>query len=164
MPELSPISLIIPPSLFLLDERVFMTLGVLRVAAVLEKSGYPVEVLDLSGIENFIEAAEYHAQHSRSRIFGLTSTTPQMPASPRIAESIRKVRPEARLILGGPHPTLVNAAYKKEAAAGVAGRATTPFQNLRQLFDGGVAGDGEDAIFHAIKDPAPALVDADDPK
>ena len=30
------ICLVIPPSLFLLDDRVFMSLGILRVAAVLE--------------------------------------------------------------------------------------------------------------------------------
>jgi anaerobic magnesium-protoporphyrin IX monomethyl ester cyclase len=161
---MKPICLIIPPSLFLLDERVFMTLGILRVAAVLEKAGYPVEVLDLSGIENFTEAVEYHAQHSSSQIFGLTSTTPQMPAATRIAETLRKIRPEARLILGGPHPTLVNAAYKKEATGGTDGRATAAFKNLQKLFNVVVAGDGEEAIFAAIGPNPPALVDADEPK
>ena len=34
------ICLIIPPSVFLLDERVFMSLGMLRIAAVLEYAGY----------------------------------------------------------------------------------------------------------------------------
>src|SRR5450755_4765578 len=106
---MNPICLIIPPSIFLLDERVFMTLGLLRVAAVLERAGIPVEVLDLSGIENYREAAQYHASQSKATIFGLTSTTPQMPAATFIAEAIRQTRPQARLILGGPHPTLVYA-------------------------------------------------------
>src|SRR6185369_13175970 len=120
-----PICLVIPPSPFLLDERVFMTLGLLRVAASLEKAGVPVEVVDLSGIENFIEAMECHASRSEATIFGVTSTTPQMPAATKVAQSIRKVRPEARLILGGPHPTLVHAAYKKEAKENRPGRAHT---------------------------------------
>ena len=55
------VCLITPPSVFLLDERVFMTLGILRVAAVLEQAGYAVEMLDLSGIENWEEAARDHA-------------------------------------------------------------------------------------------------------
>ena len=38
------ICLLIPPSLFLLDERVFMSLGILKVAAVLEQEGVGVEV------------------------------------------------------------------------------------------------------------------------
>src|SRR3989442_3606327 len=115
---------VIPPSIFLLDERVFMTLGILRVAAVLEQAGTPVEMVDLSGISNYVEAIEFHAKTSRARIFGLTSTTPQMPAATRIAEAVRRIRPDSRLILGGPHPTLVHAAYKKEAASNIDGRAT----------------------------------------
>ncbi|MBI3812281.1 MAG: hypothetical protein HY283_08770, partial [Nitrospirae bacterium] len=47
------ICLITPPSIFLLDERVFMTLGILKVAAVLEQTGVEVEMLDLSGVENY---------------------------------------------------------------------------------------------------------------
>jgi anaerobic magnesium-protoporphyrin IX monomethyl ester cyclase len=46
------VCLIIPPSIFLLDERVFMTLGILKIAAVLERAGIEVEMLDLSGVEN----------------------------------------------------------------------------------------------------------------
>lgn len=141
-----------------------MTLGILRVAAVLEQAGIPIEVIDLSGVENFTEAIEFHAQNTKAQVFGLTSTTPQMPAATRVAESLRKVRPDARLILGGPHPTLVHAAYKKEAASEMSGRATTAFNKLRELFNVIVAGDGEKAIFQAIAPDAPPFIDADDPK
>ena len=44
------ICLIIPPSDFLSDERVFMTLGILKVASVLEKAEHHVDVIDMSGI------------------------------------------------------------------------------------------------------------------
>src|SRR3954447_1116755 len=40
------VGLIIPPSPFLLDERVFVSLGMLTVAASLERAGYRVAVLD----------------------------------------------------------------------------------------------------------------------
>ena len=53
-----PVCMVIPPSVFLLDERVFMSLGILKVAAVLDRAGYAVEVLDLAGIENFLEVVE----------------------------------------------------------------------------------------------------------
>src|SRR5689334_6603219 len=118
-----PVCLIIPPSLFLLDERVFMALGILRVAAVLERAGVPVEVVDLSGIENYAEAMSVHAKKSRAKCFGITATTPQMPAATNVAAAIQMARPDARLILGGPHPTLVCAALKKEKAANRVGRA-----------------------------------------
>lgn len=41
--------------MFLLDEQVFMMLGILKVAAVLEQAGIVVDMLDLSGVENYEE-------------------------------------------------------------------------------------------------------------
>lgn len=158
------ICLITPPSLFLLDERVFMTLGILRVAAVLEEAGHRVEMLDLSGIENFVEVAALHAKQSKAKVFGLTATTPQLPTAYKVTQAVRKARPDARLILGGPHITLVNAAVKGERARKAPGRATKAFEKLAQTYDVLVAGDGEQAIFEAIKPDAPKLVDADDPQ
>lgn len=158
------VCLIIPPSIFLLDERVFMTLGILKVAAVLEEHGIPVEVLDLSGISNFTEAVADHAATTHASVFGITATTPQLPATAKIAATIRATRPDARIILGGPHITLVNAAVKRERSHGIVGRASIALQQLLDTFDVLVAGDGEDAIFPALAKDAPRLVDADDPK
>lgn len=162
--RLPTICLIIPPSAFLLDERVFMSLGILKVAAVCEREGYAVEVLDLSGVENYLEALASHMRTTSARHFGLTSTTPQMPAAAQIVETIRLMRPEARVILGGPHPTLVHAARRTEIKAGRSGRATRAFQHLEELADVIVAGDGEDAILLALAKDAPSVIDADDPK
>ncbi|MCM2305472.1 MAG: cobalamin B12-binding domain-containing protein, partial [Elusimicrobia bacterium] len=67
------VCLITPPSIFLLDERVFMTLGILRVAAALELAGHEVEMLDLSGIENYEEVIRLHAKTSKAEVYGLTS-------------------------------------------------------------------------------------------
>lgn len=154
------ICLIIPPSMFLLDERVFMSLGILRVAAVLEQAGVAVEVLDLSGVSNFVEVAMEHALSSKAMIFGFTATTPQLPALTKIVQAIKKIRPNIKTILGGPHITLVNAAYKSDIANS---RAMRAMRKLENLFDALIAGDGEEAIFVACMDDAPKLVDADDP-
>ena len=159
---MNPICLITPPSCFLLDERVFLSLGILRVAAVLERERHVVEHLDLSGVENYGDAVRAHARQSQAGVFGLTATTPQMPAVSRVVECLREVRPDARVILGGPHVTLVNAAYKREVKRGINGRAAKAMRSLEALFDVLVAGDGEDAVFHAIMPDAPKLIDADD--
>jgi radical SAM superfamily enzyme YgiQ (UPF0313 family) len=158
------VCLIIPPSVFLLDERVFMTLGILKVAAVLEQFGITVELLDLSGVANYEEAIRGYASVSTARIFGLTATTPQMLAVGKIQEILRATRPDAKLILGGPHVTLVHAAAKKEQARRDPGRATRALAQLSGRFDVLVAGDGETAIFRALEEDAPPLIDADDPK
>jgi len=157
------ICLITPPSIFLLDERVFMTLGILKVAAVLERAGVQVEMLDLSGVENYEQAVRDYVSESAIDCFGLTATTPQMPAASKIYHIIRQARPEARIILGGPHVTLVHAAYRFEKKRSLVGRAHKAFHQLQQMFDVLVVGDGELAVFEALTDDPPSLVDGDDP-
>lgn len=163
MADSKPVCLIVPPSTFLLDERVFVSLGILRVAAVLEQAGTPVEMVDLSGIDNYLDAIGDHAANSSCRAFGLTATTPQLPAARAIIERIRQARPDARVILGGPHVTLVNAARRLELRRGAPGRAHAACELLTELGDVAVAGDGELAVFEAL-DTAERLVDVDDPK
>ncbi len=145
--------LIIPPSPFLLDEKVFMSLGVLKVASVLEKK-MPVKVLDLSGVKNYLEVIRNEKETQKAEVLGITATTPQMPAAFKIRQALG-----GRVILGGPHVTLVNAAYKKNPL----GRARTAFEQL-DGFDVLVAGDGEEAVSEALKEDSPHLVDGDDPK
>ncbi len=157
------ICLITPPSAFLLDERVFMTLGILRVATVLEDAGHMVELVDLSGVENFEQAIEVHARRSRARVFGITATTPQLPAATKLAHAIRRVRSDARLVLGGPHVTLVHAAARREQRLGLPGRGLRALEHLHALFDVLVAGDGEQAVLLAIGDTPPPLIDGDEP-
>lgn len=159
-----PVLLITPPSVFLLDERVFMSLGILKVAAVLESAGCAVEMLDLSGIENYADAVESHLRSSRCRMAAITTTTPQLPAAVKIAERVRAVRPDVRVVLGGPHVTLVHAAVRMEKKAGRVARGHWALEKLQRHFDVLVSGDGEWAIFEAISDDPPKLIDADDPK
>ena len=158
------VCLVIPPSSFLLDERVFMSLGILKVAAVLEQAGIPVEMLDLSGLKNYVEALEDHLRTTSAQVIGFTTTTPQLPSAVALAERAREIRPDARLILGGPHVTLVSSAVKLEQRAGRRSRAHAALARMESIFDVLVSGDGERAIFRALAADAPKLVDADDAK
>jgi radical SAM superfamily enzyme YgiQ (UPF0313 family) len=159
-----PVLMITPPSVFLLDERVFMSLGILKVAAVLERAGHEVELLDLSGIENYLDVVDEYAKKSRARVAALTTTTPQLPAAVKVAERIRAVRPDMKIIIGGPHVTLVHSAVKLEKKAGRTGRAHAALDRLLQNFDVLVSGDGEAAVFAALKPDAPRIIDGDDPR
>src|SRR5213594_2689600 len=141
-----------------------MTLGILKVAAVLEQAGLAVEMLDLSGVENYEEVVRDHVRTSGVTCYGLTATTPQMPAATKIYRVIRALNPTARIILGGPHVTLIHAAYKYEQKRGVTGRAATAYRLLEEMFDVLVVGDGELAVFEALGDTSTKLVDGDDPK
>lgn len=149
------VCLITPPSGFLLDERVFPSLGILKVGAVLEQSGINVEHLDLTGVKNYEEAtADYMGE---ADTFAITATTPQIPAAIRVREVLALRNPHPRIILGGPHATLVHAAAKRGNE-----RARKALEELLRIFDVVVAGDGEKAIFEALH--TRGLVDADDPK
>ena len=149
------ICLIIPPSIFLLDERVFMTLG------HSQSRGRARAIWHHRGNARLVRRRELRRGDPQSRrrvsakIFGLTATTPQMLAVGRIQQVLRATRPDARLILGGPHVTLVHAAAKKEHARRDPGRAARALAQLSGLFDVLVAGDGEVAIFRALEDDAP---------
>ncbi len=149
------VCLIIPPSAFLLDDRVFTSLGILRVAAVLEQRGIAVDFLDLSGKSDYLDEVRNYMGSVRGQVvYGITATTPQLPNAVAIA---RRVKFQGRVILGGPHVSLVNAAHKK-----IGGRATKELEELKREFTTLVAGDGEEAIFPALT--ANGLVDADEPK
>jgi radical SAM superfamily enzyme YgiQ (UPF0313 family) len=159
------VCLITPPSAFLLDERVFVSLGVLKVAASLEARDYRVSFLDLSGVENFLAPLEDYLIVCKDAAIGITATTPQLPSVMQIAATIRRLRPDIRLILGGPHVTLVYSAKKLEAKRGDRdGRGHRSAAQLEQVFDVLCSGDGELAIFEALKDDPPKVIDGDDPK
>jgi anaerobic magnesium-protoporphyrin IX monomethyl ester cyclase len=154
------VCMISPPSPFLLDERVFPALGILKVAAATEQLGYPVEHLDLTGCSNYEEAVRDHCSRTEANFFAITATTPQMVAATKIRNVIRESQPSwVRIILGGPHPTLVNAAVRHYSE-----RAELALQRLYNDFDTIVAGDGEDAIGLALGNFPLKLIDADDPK
>lgn len=150
---------ITPPSPFLLDERVFPALGILKVAAAAEQAGWEVEHLDLNGVVNATAIVAEHAAQTDAAVFAVTATTPQMPAAHQIAAQLSHVRPDARRVLGGPHPTLVHAASRKTT------RAQYALAQLAEAWDCIVAGDGEDMIDVALSAQAnrPMLLDADTP-
>src|SRR3990167_2058851 len=118
------VCLVIPPSAFLLDDRVFTSLGILRVGAVLEQKGFDVDMLDLSGNKDYVKEIQ---EYDKEAIFALTATTPQLPSAVDIARFLRK--DGRKVILGGPHVSLVNSAHKK-----IGGRATVALRALHAAF------------------------------
>jgi len=58
----------------------------------------------------------------------------------------------------------VNAAARREISQGSPGRAVKALKKLKDYFDVLVAGDGEIAVFVALRASPPSLIDADDPK
>lgn len=159
------VGLIIPPSPFLLDERVFVSLGILRVAASLESKGVSVGVLDLSGVSNYLDALESYIETADIEWVGITCTTPQLPNAVKLAKIIKKLKPELRIVLGGPHVTLTYSAVKVEEKNGIQnGRAKKAAELLESYFDVLISGDGELTVFECFKPDCAKMIDGDDMK
>ena len=139
-----------------------MHIGILKIAAVLEQRGFKVDFLDLSGITNFVSVIEDYVKLSpNTKTFGVTATTPQVPFAVQIAQALKDT--DKKLILGGPHVSLMHSAAKREKERNFVGsdRATKDIDQLLNLYDVLVCGDGELAILEAFKIDK-GVVDADD--
>lgn len=162
-----PIGLIIPPSAFLLDERVFPSGGILKIAAVLERAKWNVIVIDLSGIGNYLEVLEKALQEYNFLFLGITATSPQMVPVDAIAKLIRSVSPQTPIVIGGPHVSAVFASERLDKAGKGSGRGIREMVKLSAIADCLVAGDGEISIFKVIeaieaKAKFPLIINADD--
>ena len=124
------ITLIVPPSPFLINDRVFVSLGTLYIAAVLEKAGRDVKVLDLTGKEDWEQKLRKAAKED-NELFGVTSTTADFPTAVKILEIIKSVNKEAAVAIGGPHATIA--------------------PELCGMFDKVIVGDGTTGIFLALE-------------
>ena len=140
-----------------------MHIGILKVASSLEKKGEKVDVLDLSGIENYNDVIEDFLRQKPCTVFGITASTPQIPFASNIALKIKSLRKDSKIILGGPHVTLMHTAKKRESSKNLYGRANKNIDQLKEIFDILVCGDGEIAIFEALKIEK-GIIDADDSK
>jgi len=88
-------ALIVPPRLYLLDQKALPNLGICTVSAVFKQLGCEVEVLDFADGFQFAEAD----------IHGLSIATPDFPVSVDIGAWLKKQGAQ-KIIAGGPHPTL----------------------------------------------------------
>lgn len=122
------IELIIPPNPYLDDEMRNPPLGLLYIAAVMEK--YDVHIVDLRGrpVEDF------HELISDADIYGITATTPDYLLSLEIARIIKAKNPRCWTVLGGAHATAVPQQIDPEFDKVVVGEGELAFQQIVQDF------------------------------
>ena len=102
-------------------------LGILYIAAPLEKRGYKVKIIDFLA-EEFTEE-KLKVAISRVDVVGITVNSYVADAVSKIADFIKKTRPDIKLIIGGPHCTIQGKRALLEINADVS-----------------VAGEGEEAV------------------
>lgn len=93
--------LLIHPYLRKYDQPRLPPLGILSIAAVLEKEGHEVSVLDLNVTPNEL----YKSLRNKPDLVGITATTPLIKEAWRLAKICKKKK--ISVVLGGPHPSVL---------------------------------------------------------
>jgi radical SAM superfamily enzyme YgiQ (UPF0313 family) len=78
-------------------------LGLASLAAILEKNGHNVEIIDANALR--IPEKNIAPLVKNEEFIGLTAMTPIVNSAIRIARMIKQENPESMIILGGPHAT-----------------------------------------------------------
>jgi len=80
-------------------------LGILYLAAVLEKNGFEVEIIDGDQENNCFEAINLKISNNKPDIVGISAMTPTFLNAVLTAQQIKQLNPDSLLVLGGYHPT-----------------------------------------------------------
>ncbi|MDD5439164.1 MAG: radical SAM protein [Candidatus Omnitrophica bacterium] len=102
------VTLIHPPSQTVYDEFKRkeinrLPIGLAYIAAVAEQSGHDVTVLDAEVMRLSPEALGKHILAHDPDVVAITCTTPLYPIASLITDIVKKSRPTATTVLGGPH-------------------------------------------------------------
>lgn len=123
------IVLVLPPAPFLLDDRCFLMLGPLQIAAVARDAGWEAQVLDLTGhsrrcalprhdgctgeVLRYIDQEVPKAAEGAD-LAGVYATGWLMPGAYRILSAVRKLATPPPVVLGGPNASTMPEARSAE--------------------------------------------------
>jgi anaerobic magnesium-protoporphyrin IX monomethyl ester cyclase len=83
----------------------FIPLGIGYLAAVLEKNGYDVNVIDCQALKLTLGEVENELRKRQPDVVGLTSTTLTYKSALKIINVAKKALPNCITVIGGPHVT-----------------------------------------------------------
>ncbi len=121
------VELIHPPHLESSEDRLDAPLGLLYIAANLEKHGHSVKVNDLSG------KTPDQWQIGMADLYGITTYAPTVGVSRDIAKICKERNPDSKVVAGGAHPTAVP-------------------EDMLKYFDIVCIGEGEEAMVEIARD------------
>lgn len=80
-------------------------LGLAYIAAVLEREGYKVDILDCQALRLSMKQLREEIKTRGPHILGITSTTPTIYPALKAAEIAKEVDKDIVTVMGGPHVT-----------------------------------------------------------
>jgi radical SAM superfamily enzyme YgiQ (UPF0313 family) len=131
------------------------SLGIGYMAAVLEKNGYDVNVLDASALELSYDEIGEEILKRNPDIVSISALTPTIGVALDTADKIRQVKPDAVVVLGGYHPTFQFEEVLKESSVDlvIRGEGEYTFLELVQTIEkNGDLADVKGLAFHDEND------------
>ncbi len=80
-------------------------IGLALIAAILEKAGYSVTLLDANVLQ--LKPENIADMVTESDVVGITAMTPTIGTALSISRNLKQKIPNLKIIMGGPHPTLL---------------------------------------------------------
>ncbi len=136
-----------PPSEFLTEQRVFISLGILRVATQL-KNDANVNFLDLNDQKNYYDLIKNFIVKNKLNVICFTATTPQIEIVFKFCKFIKE-NFNIKIILGGPHITLIHSSSQL-GTNDIKKICNDHITEIFKYIDTIVIGDGEYAIKKAL--------------
>ncbi len=103
------ISLVNPPPLKgVYRHQLYLSIGLAYLAAVLEKNGHEVTVIDCPASEIDLNQLKIKLSSAEPKLIGITSMTPTIQSAIQSAYAAKETCPDALVVLGGPHATFMD--------------------------------------------------------
>ena len=97
-----------PPSPLAFVDYQYPLIGLAYIAAVLEKNGYNVTVVDCPAFKMTYKDAEQAIRLFEPDIVGITSVAATFTSALQVARHIKESYPRALIVFGGPHATVMD--------------------------------------------------------
>lgn len=89
-------------------------LGLGYIASCLDQDNHIIKILDLPVLDLTLEDIKKEMQDFNPDLIAMAAITPTMDKALRIAEELKQVLPNTKIIFGGPHPSLFPESLMKE--------------------------------------------------
>lgn len=129
-------------------------LGLAYIAAVMERRGLPVEILDANALNLSDAATVAEIAGRRPEIVGFSAVTPTVDQCGRLAAAVKSSLPSAKIALGGMHPTALpepTLARYPAVDFAVGGEADSRFPDIVEGLSEGRPLDGFPAVWHRVE-------------
>ena len=88
--------------------QLYLSIGLAYLAAVLEKNGHEVTVIDCPASEIDLNQLKIKLSSAEPKLIGITSMTPTIQSAIQSAYAAKETCPDALVVLGGPHATFMD--------------------------------------------------------